>query len=456
VPRFGDAAGFVEDFLVILNNLQYWHGFTNFASIEILILPTMSKKSESVTTVFIEDLGSKAEGRVNWRGQDLNVPFALPGEQVDIIVSKDNCELIDIKCRSGARREPVCQYFGECGGCALQHLDEQEYLQWKRDQIIRTLSFHGVTTDVSPVRSISAGTRRRTVLSAKRTRNKVLLGYHRYRDTSIVPIGKCPVLVPEIEQSLKELGSFIFPFLTRRKEAKVTINQTASGLDIAITGARDVSQVINASSVLNLPEKLNVARLTVNGEPVLLVREPVLEVDGISIPISPGAFIQATKESEQHMLEIVLEEVGSASNIADLFCGSGTFSLPVARHARVTAFESDTSALEAIKKAYSRNQGLKTVETVQRDLFRDPLSKDELKAYDMVIIDPPRAGAHKQSMQIAGSDVQKVMAVSCNPSTFSRDARILIDGGYELAYVVPIDQFLFSHHIELVAKFIKI
>ena len=196
---------------------------------------------------------------------------------------------------------------------------------------------------------------------------------------------------------------------------------------------------------------LGVARLTCDGESIGPVAAPEIELSGVKVKLPPGAFLQAAGEAEAVMAGLVREGVGDARRIADLFAGLGTFTVALARQAAVDAFEADEAVLEALAEAWRKAQGLKPVKTFRRDLFRAPLSAKELGAYDAVVFDPPRARASAQAAMLAKSEVGRLVAVSCNPGTLARDLRILVDGGYRIARIVPIDQFLFSPHVEMVA-----
>ena len=193
------------------------------------------------------------------------------------------------------------------------------------------------------------------------------------------------------------------------------------------------------------------ARLTINKETVALVRPPVLTFGGVDVEPPPGLFVQAAQESEDEMVRLVLAATAKAKRVADLFCGLGTFTFPLARRARVLAVDQKGSAIQALQAAARRAQGLKPIEAKVRDLFRMPVSAKELEGFDAVVFDPARSGAEEQASELARCKARTVVAVSCNPGTLARDVRILIDGGYVLERVTPIDQFLYSHHVEAVA-----
>ncbi len=232
------------------------------------------------------------------------------------------------------------------------------------------------------------------------------------------------------------------------------MTETGSGLDILLEGVRPAPAAFGAFA--GKAAALGVTRLTADGESVTLGGTPEVDLSGVRVKLPPGAFLQASREAEGEMVALVREGVDGAKRIADLFAGLGTFTLALARSAAVDAYEADEAALAALAEAVRMTPKLKPVKTFTRDLFRSPLGAKELQAYDAVVFDPPRAGASAQAEALAKSRVKRLVAVSCNPGTLARDLRILVDGGYRIARVVPVDQFLFSPHIEVVAYLARV
>ncbi len=276
-----------------------------------------------------------------------------------------------------------------------------------------------------------------------------LLGYHRARSHELIDIAVCPVLSPRIVARLPKFKQAFALLLGGKREAKVGITETDSGLDIVVEGVRPVPAA--TAAFVGQARALGVARLTVDGESIAMEGDPEVDLSGAKVRLPPGAFLQASRESESALVELVRDGVGAAKRVADLFAGLGTFTFALARAAAVDAFEADEAALSALAEAARRTPKLKPVRSFARDLFRAPLSPKELQAYDAVVFDPPRAGASAQAKELAASRVSKLVAVSCNPGTLARDLRILVDGGYRITRIVPVDQFLFSPHIEAVA-----
>lgn len=404
----------------------------------------------------IEALGGQGDGLAHAPGGDVYVPYTLPGERVRAELAGDRGQVVEVLSRSPDRIAPVCAHFGVCGGCALQHMAGPAYLAWKHDQVVRAFRNRGVEVEVAPVVAVARpASRRRTVLAARRAGGGVLLGFHERGSGRIVDIRECSVLRPRLRALLPGLRELLALLLTRRGEAAVTVIETEAGPDVAVAGGREPEGPRALTALADLVERCDLARLTVDGETIVTRRPPVLRVGKAMVTVPPGGFVQAVADAEAELVsraEAALQEVG---RIADLFAGIGTFTLPLAARAEVTAVERDGAAVAALEAAVRGTGGLKPVQAVRRDLARDPLSRGELARFDAVLFDPPRSGARAQAEQLARSGVPRIVAVSCNPATLARDARTLLDGGYTLDRVEPIDQFVFSPHIEVFASFMR-
>ncbi len=399
----------------------------------------------------IEALGAKGDGVATTAEGPLYLPFTLPGEVVEI-------ETDDASGRPGHRllvasddrREPPCPHFGDCGGCDLQHAGDELYRAFKRDRVVEALSRAGVEAEVEPLVSCPPRSRRRVTLTAARAGNKVVLGYVAARSSRIVPISTCPIAVPAIEAALPVLAKLAAILLDRRRPMKLLVTLTTAGLDIALNDTAKLTDKLRQQAV-SVALAADVARLSVAGELLVKTRPPLVDFAGVAVEIPSGAFLQAVESAEKAMADLVTGHLGGAKRVADLFSGCGTFSLRLARHSAVRAVEGDAAALAAQDQAHRRASGLKPLEGERRDLFRRPIPAKKLKGFDGVVFDPPRAGAEGVSRELAASSVKRVAAVSCNPVTLARDLKILIDGGYRLVSVTPLDQFLWSHHVEAVA-----
>lgn len=396
----------------------------------------------------IKRLGSQGDGVAETETGELFIPFTLPGETVTAARERDRAMLMAVLETSPLRIDPACRHFTECGGCAVQHLQADAYQQWKRDKVVHALK--GIAGDIGALVPCAPHTRRRVVLAARRANTGMLLGFHRHLSPEIIPIEECPISLPEIVAALDRLRSVADLVCATTKSFRMAVTVTGSGLDVAVydSGKLGENQRRVASNFIMAN---GFARLSIDDEIVIEPKKPVVMFGTVAVAIPPGAFLQATQAAEQTMADIVGGHLKRARKVADLFAGCGSFALRLAAKSEVHAVEGDAAALSALDRGSRFATGLKRVTGERRDLFRRPLTFKELNAFDGVVFDPPRAGAEDQSKQIARSDVPFVAAVSCNPVTLARDLRILIDGGYILKSVTPIDQFLWSPHVEAVA-----
>jgi 23S rRNA (uracil1939-C5)-methyltransferase len=398
----------------------------------------------------IARLGSQGDGVAESEAGEVFIPFTLPGEIVTAAREKDRAMLISVLEASPLRIDPACRHFGECGGCAVQHLEAEAYHQWKREKVVHALKSKGIVCDVGVLVACAPHTRRRVVFTARRSEAGMQFGFVRALSSEIISIEECPISLPDIVAALEPLKALAALVCATAKSFRMTVTVTGSGLDVAVhdSGKLGENQRRVASNFV-IGEGL--ARLSVDGEIIVEPKKPVVLFGGVAVALPPGAFLQATEAAEQAMADIVGRHLSRAKRVADLFAGCGSFALRLAAKSEVHAAEGDAAALSALDRAFRFASGLKRVTSERRDLFRRPLTFKELNAFDGLVFDPPRAGAEDQSKQIARSDVPLVAAVSCNPVTLARDLRILLDGGYALKSVTPIDQFLWSSHVEAVA-----
>jgi 23S rRNA (uracil1939-C5)-methyltransferase len=398
----------------------------------------------------IERLGAQGDGVADGERGPVYVPFVLPGEVVNAAVERDRGTVMALLEASPLRIEPACRHFTACGGCALQHLEQAAYREFKRQRVVEPLRQAGISAEVAPLVSCPPGSRRRVVLAARRTERGMLLGFHRPMSPEIVDIQECPVSLPSIVGALDDLRAVARLAGNTPRAFRMTVTATASGLDVALaeSGRLDDGTRRNLS---DLAIRLGLARLSIDGEIVVEPKKPVLMAGDVAVSPPAGAFLQAVESAEDAMAGLALAHLGKARRVADLFAGSGAFTFRLARHAEVHAVEGDAAALSALDRAFRHSAGLKKVTGERRDLFRRPLLPRELDRFDGVVFDPPRSGAEEQATQLARSTVPRVVAVSCNPATLARDLSILVAGGYGIASITPIDQFLWSPHVEAVA-----
>ena len=396
-------------------------------------------------TLDIVALGAQGDGIAETGQGPRYVPFVLPGERVR---ATDGGLPEIFSAPSPDRIAPVCRHFGVCGGCVAQHMSASLYAEWKRNIVVEAFRQRGLEPDIGALVHVPPASRRRAVLTAHRAGSDIVLGYHRRASHDVFQMAECPVLEPDIVRRLPGLRALAVALPAR--ESRITVLHTRAGLDVAVEASARSSPAL-LSHLAQVAAEHGFARVVIDGETVVQRASPVLDLDGVALAPPPGIFLQAVQHAEAAMIAHVRDAAGKSKRIADLFCGLGTFTFALARRARVLAMDSDARAIAALGDAVRHAQGLKPIEMRVRDLFRDPLSPRELEGFDTIVFDPPRAGAKAQAEALAKSRVSTVIAVSCNPATLARDTRALVDGGYRIASVVPIDQFLYSAHVEVVA-----
>jgi 23S rRNA (uracil1939-C5)-methyltransferase len=395
-----------------------------------------------MTEVTIDSLGQHGDGITEIGLDRVFVPFTLPGERVEIARDGERGTLLSIIEPSSDRAEPISPYFGSCGGCALQHLNRETYAAFKRDLVVTALAHAGVEAVVEPLVDATMPGRRRATMHVRKTG----AGYMRAKSHEVLDIDACPILVPVLSKHAPRIARALHPLAG---DADVSFTATDTGLDLSVKSERK----LRPAQLAEFAQAHKLARLTFNGDSVYMARPPVVRMGKSTVELPPASFLQATEAAEATLARLVIEGVGRAKAVADLFSGVGPFALRLAETSRVYAADSDKPAIAALVKAVNHTQGLKPVEGKARDLFRDPLAPIELNPFDAVVFDPPRAGAEAQSKELARSKVKTVVVVSCEPKTFARDAAILIAGGYTLERVVPVDQFAYSTHVEVVGVF---
>lgn len=420
--------------------------------------PKKSEPKAEIRELIIQGVGARGDGLgVDEQGRRAFVPLTLAGERVRASVADDRGEVLEVLEASAERIEPPCPHFGACGGCAFQHWDYAAQLGWKADQVRVTLERERLETDILAPVPARPGTRRRVALHARPGPKGARLGFKGRRSWALTEIETCLIADPKIVQALAGLRTLSETFLDHPKSAPTLhVTLTANGLDVEVTGVERKFGGLSADRRMQAAEAagaLDLARLTLAGELLYQARKPVVRIGKAVVELPPGGFLQATPEAEAAMQAACVRAVEGAKKAADLFSGLGSFTLPMAEHAPVLAADSAAEAIGALKSAAARAQGLKAIDAMARDLFREPVSDMELKGCDVIVFDPPRAGGLEQARQIAKSGAARVVGISCNPTTFARDARVLVDAGWRLETVTPVDQFLWSSHIELIGVF---
>ena len=412
-----------------------------------------------VERLVIDHVGHRGDGVAFADGQSIFVPYALGGETVEVAPvpghHPDRRRLLQVERASPERITPFCQHFGTCGGCAIQHWESGHYQAWKRGLVVETLAQAKIFCDVHPLIDAHGLGRRRITLHARMGTHDVLkVGFSAANSHDIVPVDRCPILDPGLSGALDAAWAIAEPLKPTGKPLDIQFVATDSGLDVDVRGSGPLPSNMIAT-LSEVADRHRLARLTRHGELVLMRTPPTITIGTAQVTLPPGSFLQATAAGEEALAALVGEHCRRAKHIADLFCGVGPFALRLGAKSRISAFDNDAGAVTALQKAATSTSGLKPVKAETRDLFRRPLMPQELRDYDAVVFDPPRQGAQAQVRQLALSKIPVVVAVSCNVATFARDARILIDGGYGIESVTPVDQFRHTPHVELVARFKK-
>ncbi len=401
-------------------------------------------------TLRITTLGAQGDGIAETADGVDYIPFTLPGELVEATGNGRHLVLERIVEPSQDRIDPVCPHFAACGGCALQHMSGDAYRRWKRNKVVDALQKAGIDADVDALLECKPQTRRRAVFSGRNTAEGPVLGFNAAAAHEIISIDACPVVDPAIPAAFDPLRDLLALFGKTDNALRLAVLTTETGLDIEIGGTGPPTNVLR-QSLTQLAIDRHFARISIDGEVIVEPVKPAIRFGDVALTPPPGGFLQATVAAENEMADLVCRHLVKAKRAADLFAGSGTFALRLARSSMVHAVEADKAALQALDRSFRYAGGLKTITQERRDLYRRPLTRQELKAYDGLVFDPPRAGAKDQVQAIAKSAIRWVAAVSCNPATLARDLAVLVDGGYRLIKVTPIDQFLWSPHVEAVA-----
>ena len=407
----------------------------------------MSETPEKFTVVALD---ARGEGLTP---EGVAVAGALPGESVRARRAGRRAELIEILEPSPERAAPLCPWFGRCGGCATQHMSDGLYRSWKRQQVVDALRGAGVEAQVGPLVDAHGAGRRRAVFHARFPHGQPdEVGFMRARSHAIVAIDRCPLFAPALSGAIPAARALAGDLRGLAKPLDIRIAATPGGLDVDLRGSGPLA-LSQMQKLVRTAEALDLARISNHGAIVIERRSPRVAFGEALVVVPPGGFLQATEAGEQALADFAEAALGKAKKVADLFCGAGAFALRLARRREIFAADSDAAALASLRRGAAETAGLKTVTAQARDLFRRPLSAAELGAFDAALFDPPRAGAEAQARALAESGIRLVVAISCNPATFARDARILVDGGFRLEKVAPLDQFRYSPHVEIAAIF---
>ena len=400
----------------------------------------------------VERLGHLGDGIAQGPSGPVYVTGILPGEEVEGDLQGDRLIAPRIVTPSAQRVRPPCTHAKTCGGCLMQHASDAFVTDWKEGIVRGALAGQGLTAPFRPTVTSPPRSRRRATLAARKTKGGTLIGFHQRGSDLIIPVPNCQLLHPDLMAAMPALEALTRLGGSRTTELDLTVTRSLAGPDVAVKGGKELDAALQLD-LARVAEAHGIARLTWDGEVVALRAQPMQRFGAALVAPPPGAFLQATAEGEAALLAAVRDAIGPARRVADLFAGCGTFALPLAESAEVHAVEGDTAMTAALEKGWRQAQGLKKVTAEARDLFRRPLEPDEFKGIDAVVIDPPRAGAEAQVAALAAARVPVIAMVSCNPVTFARDARALVAAGYGIDWVQVVDQFRWSAHVELVARF---
>jgi len=404
-----------------------------------------------MSQLVIKRLGHLGHGIADGPDGDIFIPYTLPDEEIEGQIDAGRIANPRILTPSPDRIAAPCSHFKSCGGCALQHAKDEFVASWKTEIVKSALAAHGIHPPIRPIETSSAFSRRRASLAGRRTKKGAIVGFHAKAAETILPIPNCTLLHPDIIAAIPSLEGLTILGASRKGSVSIAVARSESGLDVDVNGAKHADGPLLATLGVYCDQH-QFARLSWNGEVVATRIAPTQKFGPARVIPPPGAFLQATCEGQDFLTTAILEILRPAQKVVDLFAGCGTFSLPIAEFANVHAVEGEQDLLDALLDGHRKTPTLKPLTIETRDLFRRPLMADELNKFDAVVIDPPRAGSVAQTTELAKSAIANIAFVSCNPITFARDALILVESGYKINWVVPVDQFRWSPHIELVAS----
>jgi len=402
----------------------------------------------------VSRLGPLGDGVISTESGNIFAPFVLPSEKITGEIMDGRITDPKIVEPTADRIKAACKHFKRCGGCNLQHASDQLLAEWKTKKTKDTLAAVGLAPEFRKIITSPPNSRRRATFTARRTKKSAMVGFLGRASDTITEISECAVSDQSLLSAFDTFKDFAKIGGSRKNSIRISATISNTGLDVQVGDAKELSPT-EVALLGQLCAKAKITRLVWNNDLVAMEAPPSQTFDGIEVVPPAGAFLQATKEGEIALINTVKEIVGNANNVVDIFAGCGTFALPLAKEASVSAFEGEKEMIAALDNAWRNSAGLKKVIAEARDLFRRPLMIDELNKFDAVVIDPPRAGAAAQVEELAKSSVPKIAFVSCNPTTFARDAQTLCASDYPLDWVQVVDQFIWNPHVELVAQFTK-
>lgn len=417
----------------------------------------------SASDITIHLLGPKGDGVHASRRGNIYVDRALPGDLLKARISKDRFgvsrgQIVEVVAPSPHRRTAPCPHYDQCGNCTLQHVEEKYYRQWKIQTVVDAFQRHRLrpASWLAPV-FLGGASRRRINFTATKQQGKVTLGYFRRRSDEVTEIKSCLVAEPDLF-SLREPIDFCMRTLLKEfQSVDIFLQKVGNVVEMLISHISGPMPEPKLTPLEQLLETTSIARIAWSqgygkaATTLLEKSEPTVKFGPLEVVLPSGAFLQSTQKGEETLVSAVLEAVPAQGKFADLFSGCGTFTGPLLTRGTVEAYEADKRAVKALTKAGKRF----ALKVIERDLFTNPLKKKELEGFDAVVFDPPRGGCIEQAGTLGQSSVPTLVGISCNPATFARDARLICDGGYRLQSLRVVDQFVWSHHVEVVGVFTK-
>jgi len=420
----------------------------------------LTQASPATATVRVESLGGLGDGIARLNGKPVFIPKSIPGDELLVRIIHENrdglqAQIETILTPGPHRIIPPCGYYDICGGCSLQHFSDPYYRDFKTRVLRNSITHAGYSNIPSEVTFISPSTRRRVEFKIDHSGAQPALAYHAPKSHTPVTIKNCLILTPELQSLIGPLNHALSQWQFTPTLYALSLTAADSGIDMLLT--------VRGELIPPMPdmkpwcETLGINRISIRtreGKPEILAQIKAVEMNlgGYSIPLPPDAFLQATAQGQELLTEAALEACDGNQDVADLFCGIGTYSFAASKLANVHAIEGDAGMVRAMQSSVKTN-AIAALHASQRDLFKNPLKPSELSRFNAVIINPPRLGAKAQCEELARSQIKTITMISCNPATFARDAKILKTAGFDLVSASGIDQFVFSQHLEVVAQF---
>ena len=368
----------------------------------------------------------------------------LPGDAVEV----DGDRVLAILEPSPERIEPFCKVHSICGGCKLQHASAAVYSEWKRNLVVQALAGRDMSAAVAPLLDAHGQGRRRVSLHVRQIAGAWRAGFMAEKTHDLVPLEICPVLVPTLLNApliAAQLGVML-------GDCDVQLTAADNGIDVAVKAERQaVDKLLTAFRVLM--ERSGITRIAVNNVVATQSAVPFIVMGKARVMLPIGGFLQATSLGESILAELAVKHLAKTRLVMDLFSGVGPLSFRLAEKYQVQAFDNDKVAIAALEQGSRMAQGLRPIKAFTRDLFKDPMLAAELNEIDAVVLDPPRAGAEAQMRQIAKSKIRRVVSIACDVASFARDAQILVEAGFKMSEVIPVDQFKYTAHVEIFASF---